>query len=221
MPGCVAVLDSQPSAATRAASFCSRQHLNRICTRPGVVPGRLCFMHDRPAGRSSLAEVQIMITSAKPLRQDASARPNEQFLEMLPKIRRRAGRAFRRARPERRAELIQEVIANAYCAFAALVRDGKTDAAYATPLANFAIRQVISGRQVGNKRRLRDVLSIRLFQPLGISVERLDWFDGAEGRMAGSAPRRSARNSSGDCDCPHRRGSMVGFSFAQEPSNCQ
>ncbi len=82
-----------------------------------------------------------MITSAKPLRQEGNMpRPNEQFLEMLPKIRRRAGRAFRRARPERRAELIQEVIANAYCVtFAALVRDGKTDAAYATPLANFAI----------------------------------------------------------------------------------
>jgi DNA-binding NarL/FixJ family response regulator len=122
-----------------------------------------------------------MITSAKPSRQDVSARPNEQFLEMLPKIRKRACRAFCRARPERKAELIQEVIANSYCAFAALVRDGKTQAAYATPLANFAIRQVISGRQVGTKRRLRDVLSERRFQPASIVVERLDRFDETEG----------------------------------------
>jgi hypothetical protein len=48
-----------------------------------------------------------------------------QFLAMLPQIRRQAWIAFRDLRAEAREELIQEVIANAYCAFVQLVRRGK------------------------------------------------------------------------------------------------
>ena len=40
-----------------------------------------------------------------------------------------------------------------------LVWAGKEDLAYATPLATFAIRQVIAGRRVGNKHNIRDVSS--------------------------------------------------------------
>jgi hypothetical protein len=56
--------------------------------------------------------------------------------------------------------LVAEVVANACCRFARLVRAGKEDLAYATPLANFAIRQVIAGRRVGNKHNVRDVSSV-------------------------------------------------------------
>ncbi|HTQ40086.1 MAG TPA: hypothetical protein VMJ32_13760 [Pirellulales bacterium] len=44
---------------------------------------------------------------------------------MLPQIRREAWIAFRDRRAAAREELIQEVIANTYCAFAQLVRCGK------------------------------------------------------------------------------------------------
>ena len=79
---------------------------------------------------------------------------------MLPLIRSQARLAFRRLRPEHKNELVQEVIANAYCAFASLVSRGKANLAYATPLANFAIRQVIAGRRVGTKLNSNDVSSV-------------------------------------------------------------
>ena len=79
---------------------------------------------------------------------------------MLPLIRSQARLAFRRLRPELKDELVQEAVANAYCRFSRLVRAGKADLAYATPLANYAIRQVIAGRRVGTKVNRRDVSSV-------------------------------------------------------------
>jgi hypothetical protein len=122
-----------------------------------------------------------MITIAKQLPHDNKVQENDRFLEMLPKIRRRARLAFRWLRPDRQDELVQEAVANAYCTFVALVRRGKADVAYATPLANFAIRQVIAGRQVGTKPKLRDVLSRQAHSADGIIVERLDTFDEEQG----------------------------------------
>jgi hypothetical protein len=66
-------------------------------------------------------------------------------------------------------------------AFVALVHRGKADVAYATPLANYAIRQVIAGRQVGTKPNRRDVLSPNAHADYGIVVERLDMFDEEQG----------------------------------------
>jgi hypothetical protein len=62
-----------------------------------------------------------MITIAKPLHEDVKAQENHRFLEMLPRIRRQASVAFRQLRPDHKDELIQEVVANAYCAFVRLV----------------------------------------------------------------------------------------------------
>ena len=101
-----------------------------------------------------------MIAITEQPRQTVTAQQNEKFLDMLPLIRSQARLAFRRLRPELKNELVQEVVANAYCAFAALVRRGKANIAYATPLANYAIRQVIAGRRVGTKLNSRDVTSI-------------------------------------------------------------
>ena len=117
----------------------------------------------------------IVITNA--VHQDVKNQEHDQFLDMLPRICSQARRAFRQLRPEHKEELIQEVVANAYCQFVRLVRRGKADVAYATPLANFAIRQVIAGRRVANKPRLRDVLSPQARSVDGIVVERLDVFD--------------------------------------------
>jgi hypothetical protein len=118
-----------------------------------------------------------MIAITKQLHQDVKDQQNDRFLDMLPRIASQARRAFRQLRPEHRDEQVQEVVANAYCTFAALVRRGKVDVAYATPLANFAIRQVIAGRRVADKPRLRDVLSPQARSANGIVVERLDRFD--------------------------------------------
>ena len=118
-----------------------------------------------------------MIVITKQVHQDVKDQENEQFLDMLPRICSQARRAFRQLRPEHKEELIQEVVANAYCRFVGLVCRGKADVAFATPLANYAIRQVIAGRRVANKPRLRDVMSPQAHSADGIVVERLDVFD--------------------------------------------
>ena len=53
------------------------------------------------------------------------------YLEMLPTIRRNARLAFRGFNPELRDELVCEVVANAFVAFARLVEQGKADLALA------------------------------------------------------------------------------------------
>ncbi len=124
-----------------------------------------------------------MITIAKPLHKDVKEQENHRFVEMLPRIRRQASVAFRRLRPDRKDELIQEVVANAYCVFVRLVDRGKADLAYATPLAKFAIWQVTAGRQVGSKPNLRDVLSPQANAAGEVTVERLDEFDHEQGEL--------------------------------------
>jgi RNA polymerase sigma factor (sigma-70 family) len=121
-----------------------------------------------------------MIAITKPLHQDVKAQENDQFLDMLPRILSQARRAFRQLRPEHKDELVQEVVVNAYCAFMRLVHRGKAHIAFATPLANYAIRQVIAGRRVANKPSLRDVMSPPIHS--GIVVERLDVFDEVQGQ---------------------------------------
>ena len=122
-----------------------------------------------------------MITIANPLHADVKLQVNERFVEMLPGIRHQARRAFCRFRPERKEDLIQEVIANAYSAFVALDRRGKAKVAYATPLASFAIRQVLAGRRVGTRPNRRDVLSAQAQSAGEVIVERLDEFDHEQG----------------------------------------
>lgn len=115
-----------------------------------------------------------MIANRAEPRRAVSAQENNQFLHMFPKIRAQARLAFRRLRPEHKDELVEEVIVNAYCAFVRLVCRGKISIAYATPLANFAIRQVLTGRRVGRKTSARDVMSTQARAAYGIVIERLD-----------------------------------------------
>jgi hypothetical protein len=122
-----------------------------------------------------------MITITKQPSQTFTAQQNERFLEMLPLIRSRARLAFRRLRPELKEELIQEVIANTYLAFTRLVRRGRESLAFATPLANYAIRQVLAGRRVGTKLNIRDVTSPHARSSYRVIVERLDRFDLEQG----------------------------------------
>ena len=114
-----------------------------------------------------------MIATSKQTRQTATERQNERFVEMLPLIRSQARLAFRRLRPELKEELVTETVANAFCHFWLLVRAGKADLAYATPLANYAIRQVIAGRRVGSKQNLRDVSSVVAQRRHGFTLQTL------------------------------------------------
>ena len=99
------------------------------------------------------------------------------FLDLLPRIRTRASVAFRDRQTEAKEELIAEVVANCWCAFVRLASNGKIDRAFATPLANFAIRQVRDGRRVGMKLNVRDVSSSYCQRANNFRVEHLDRFE--------------------------------------------
>ena len=126
----------------------------------------------------------------------------DQFLTMLPQIRRQASMAFRHRDAEAREELIQEVTANAYQAWIRLVQQGKEALAFPTPLAQFAIRQVRAGRRVGSRLNSLDILSGNARRTRGLTVESLDQLDPQSGtlnhlliedRHAGPAETAAAR----------------------------
>src|SRR3954447_3140221 len=99
---------------------------------------------------------------------------DDRFLTMLPLIRSQAFNAFRFWAPCRRNEAIQEVIAGAYAAYARLVEQGRGELAYATPLAQYAIRRYHAGRRVGGCQAGNDVMSFYAQKVRGITVESLN-----------------------------------------------
>ncbi len=104
----------------------------------------------------------------------ASPSPRRRFLQLLPAIIRHAKYAFRHLKGEARQDAIQEIIANAFVAFVALVRRGRMSLAYSTPLAKFAVAQFNDGRRVGSTLNCSDVLSPYAQRLKGLIIERLD-----------------------------------------------
>jgi hypothetical protein len=138
-----------------------------------------------------------MIASARsiPTRED-------RFLEMLPQIREQARHAFRNEQPERREDLLAEVIANCWVAFARLMDRGLDDVIYPTPLVQYAIKQVRDGRRVGSKLNTNDVSSGYAQRRKSFVLKTLDLFDDAkqewkevlvEDRHAGPADTAASR----------------------------
>ena len=122
-----------------------------------------------------------MIARAKKLpRTSAALAITARFLAMLPTIQEQARYAFRSEPPERRQDLIAEVVANCWVAFIRLVERGLIEIIYPSPLAAFAIKQVRDGRRVGAKLNCRDVSSLYAQRTKGFTVERLDRFDPEE-----------------------------------------
>ncbi len=105
---------------------------------------------------------------------------HRQFLALLPQIVTHAKIAFRHLNPELRAEMVQEVVANAMQAFVRLVQLKKTSIAYAAPLAQFGIKQARDGRKVGGHLNVKDVSSSYCQRLKNVVLERLDSFDDEE-----------------------------------------
>jgi hypothetical protein len=118
-----------------------------------------------------------MIAIQKATQRSTQSAVHAKFLQMMPSIRRQALFAFRKASPEAREELIAEVVGISYSAYARLVERGKEDLAFATPLAQFAIRRVRSYRFLGGRQRPRDVMLAHDQTAGRTVVERLDHFD--------------------------------------------
>ncbi len=93
------------------------------------------------------------------------------FLALLPAIKRHLRFAFRRLRYAERCEAIQEAIASALVAYRRLVQLGRQSLAYATPLAQYAVRRVRAGRRVGGRLNGQDVMSAYCQRRRGIHVQ--------------------------------------------------
>lgn len=118
-----------------------------------------------------------MIAALEPqVRYDHDA-VNQQFEQMLPRIRLMALGAFKNNDRELKYELAAEVVARAYAAFLRLARQGRAHSGYTTPLALFSIKQVNSGRRMGSKLNIQDVSSDHAQINKGISMRRLDRYD--------------------------------------------
>jgi hypothetical protein len=103
------------------------------------------------------------------------------FLAMLPRIRRQAAFRLRRLPAEKRAEAIQDVVANTFVSYVHLIERGKADLAFAGPLARYAVCQYLHGRRVGSSMNCNDVTSDYCRQKTGFSLERLDHIDESTG----------------------------------------
>ena len=101
----------------------------------------------------------------------------DQFLQMIPAIKRQARLAFRDLDPEGKEEAIADVVANAFVAFYRLAQLGKTDIAYPTPLAMYGVKQYREGRRTGTKSNCKDISSSYCQKKKRFGVGRLDRFD--------------------------------------------
>ena len=88
-----------------------------------------------------------MIAIATSKRQGRIGPRNDLFSRCCRQFVDQAEFAFRQVPAEAREELVQEAIAQAYDMFVRLCQRGKSSLAYATPLAQFAIRNVRAGRR--------------------------------------------------------------------------
>ena len=118
-----------------------------------------------------------MIAPAKPKFHYNHDAVNQQFEQMLPRIRLMALGAFRDRNQDLKDELTAEVVARAYAAFVRLAKQGRADIGYATPLALFSIKQVKSGRRMGAKLNIKDVSSEHAQMNKGIAMWRLDRYN--------------------------------------------
>jgi hypothetical protein len=121
--------------------------------------------------------IKITDKCLEPQASSSESDRDAKFLAMLPRIRRQAAYCLRRLAKKDRADAIQEVVASAFVSYVRLTERGKSDLAYAGPLARYGACQYFSGRRVGCRMNGHDVTSDYCRQKKGLLVERLDHFD--------------------------------------------
>jgi hypothetical protein len=124
-----------------------------------------------------IANANSFSVSTKPRLSAATDDWRARFTAILPAICRHAEIYFRRLSKESRKEAIQESVAAAFLAYVRLVKAGKEELAYATPLANYAVRFTRSGRTIGGSANVNDVSSSWCQRRRGIRVESLQQSD--------------------------------------------
>ena len=101
-------------------------------------------------------------------------RLQQQFVDVLPRIKRHAAICFRGIRcPIRRDDCISETIALAWKWFVRLMRRGKDATKFVSALASLAVKAVHAGRRLAGGKRANDILSLVAQHRHGFTVESL------------------------------------------------
>ena len=86
---------------------------------------------------------------------------NAKFLELMPKIVRKANIAFMDYGPDRKEDAVQSVLVTSFLNIKQLAAKGRLDDAYASPIARFAIMSYRCGHVGGIPDNSKDVLNDR------------------------------------------------------------
>jgi len=96
------------------------------------------------------------------------------FLALLPQIQECLRFAFRKLPACERDEAMAEAVANTAIAYARLYERGKLDVAFASSLADFAVKWYFAGRRVGTKLNVNDIGSPYARRRRGFVLKSLD-----------------------------------------------
>ncbi len=107
---------------------------------------------------------------------------NAAFVRMMPVIRRNARLRLRHLPAAEREEAEQEIVASAFVAFARLVGRRQGHRAYATPLADFAIKGFRMGRRTSARLNRNDVTSHYCRRHSGVTMQSLQRWNEQEGQ---------------------------------------
>jgi hypothetical protein len=92
------------------------------------------------------------------------------FLSILPRIELHGRVYFRHKKPEKREEMIAEMVALAWKSFVNCVRNGKNPLEFPMALARYAAQGVHNGRRLCGQEKIKDVLSPRAQQQHNFTV---------------------------------------------------
>src|SRR4051812_35867456 len=119
-----------------------------------------------------------MIAVSNELSNDGSNWQNE-FVKLLPEVRKWLGFAFRHLEPEAREESIEEGVVHSLLSYSRLHAEGRAKQANASSLAWYAARAVKRGRPAVGRMNGRDPLSRYAQVGSGFRIQRQngDWID--------------------------------------------
>ena len=96
------------------------------------------------------------------------------FMALLPQIEECLRFAFRGVPAHERDEAMAEAVANTAVAYARLYERGKLDVAFASSLADYAVKWYFAGRRIGTKLNVNDISSPYAQRRRGFVVKSLD-----------------------------------------------
>ena len=107
-----------------------------------------------------------------------TARPHDDFLGILPVVKRYACLLFRNWPPSDREDAVAETVARAFVTFISLKRQGRNPFEFPSKIVVRSVQRVRDGRHIGQSANSRDLLSEKSQLHREIDVQRVgEWQD--------------------------------------------